>query len=112
MEKDKGIRLRPEEVLALGKDLSSEAKLLLSTIKKPEKTDEALDAGLVGRYSVDVYVNANGLVTQVEISKKIGYGMDALVKKAARGARFTPRKNAKGLPIPGWTNIIFRFTED
>lgn len=112
MDKDRGLRLRPEQVQALDKDLSQDASLILSSVRKPSKTERALDAGLIGRYVVDVYVNEAGLVTAAEIPKKIGYGMDDLVRKAALQARFKPRRNAKGFAIPGWTQIVFRFTED
>ena len=112
MTKDLGIRLKPEEIQALGTDLSSDAVLIRSTIRQIDKTDEALDMGLTGRFVVDVYVDAAGKVTSAELSKKIGYGMDRLVLQAARRARFKPRRNPKGRPMPGWTTIVFRFTEE
>ena len=111
MAKDEGIRLKPEEVAALGKSLAQDAKLIPSSVPKVEKTDSALDAGLVGRYVVDVFVDASGQVTSAELRRSIGYGMDALVLSAAKKARFKPRRNAKGVPMSGWTKIIFRFTE-
>ena len=112
MEKDRGLRLRPEDVEALGQDLSAGAKLIGSSIPKIDKTSQALDAGLTGRWTVDVYVDEKGRVRRSEMSRKIGYGMDPLVRSAADNARFHPRRNAKGDPVPGWTRIIFRFTED
>lgn len=112
MAKDKGIRLKPEEVAALGKDLSSPAVLIRSSIKKVEKTDDALDAGLIGRFRVDVYVASDGIVTSVDLEKKVGYGMDTRLLAAAKKARFKPRLNVKGKPVPGWTQITFRLTED
>ncbi len=112
MVADKGIIMKPEDIAQLASDLSQDAKLIRDSVQKIDKTPEALDAGLTGRFEVAVFVNTQGLVTSANLDKKIGYGMDALVVAAALKARFLPRRNPQGVPIEGWSSIVFRFTED
>lgn len=109
MVADEGKRLKPEEVKPLGnEDLSSDPKLIRSSIETPTYTDAAIDAGLEGTFAVDVYVDASGAVTSADLPKKIGYGMDKKVMAAAEKARFEPRKDKMGRAVAGWTTISFR----
>jgi protein TonB len=107
MKEDEGKRLTPEQIAALKKDLSADAILIQGSFKDPEYTPEALEANLEGKYVVDVFVTEDGSVTECELRKKIGYGMDSKVLAVAKSARFIPRKNAKGIPIAGWAEIKF-----
>lgn len=107
MQKDEGKRLTAEEIQALEQDLSSDAILIHGSFTPPEYTQAALDAYLEGRFVVDVYVDEKGNVVEAELRKKIGYGMDARVIEVAKSSRFTPRRNAKGVPLAGWTEIAF-----
>lgn len=109
---DEGKRLKPEEIQALEQDLSTDAKLIPDSFQKPAYTPDAEDAGLEGSFAVDVYIDGNGNVTEAELPKKIGYGMDSRLLNAARKSRFHPRKDALGRPIPGWTQIKVRFVPE
>ena len=105
---DSGKRIDPDKIQALDADLSSDATLIRSSVKAPELTFDAIDAGIEGRYIVDVFVGPGGRVQDAELEQKVGYGMDSLLLKAAKNARFTPRKNKSGKAISGWTAIAFR----
>jgi TonB family protein len=112
MAPDEGKRLTPEEVAKLAKNLSQDAELIANTFERPPYTPEAEDAGLEGRFVVDVYVNEEGLVTSAELRKPIGFGMDQRVLESAKKSRFRPRRDAKGQPVAGWTEIKVRLTID
>lgn len=106
---DEGVRKKPTEIASVvEEDQSSDAKLVTSSVITPVYTEEALDAGLERLVAVDVYVDAEGLVTSAELRTPIGYGMDQRLLDAAKKAKFIPRKDAKGRPIPGWTEMKFR----
>ncbi len=108
--KDEGIRLSPEQVKGLAKDLSEDAALISSTFEQPAFTPEAEEAGLEGSYVIEVYVDREGRVTDAELRNKIGYGMDERVLASARKARFKPRRDPLGKFLEGWTEIRVRLT--
>jgi len=105
MTEDKGIRV--EEAPAMDTDLSADAKLIVSSIVTPQYTDAALDASFEGYVTVDVFVDETGAVTDAEMKKKVGYGMDDRILAAAKNARFTPRKDKLGKALKGWAEIKF-----
>ena len=107
---DEGKRLRPEDIEELDTDLSEDARLIVESFEKPQYTVEAEDSGLEGRFVIDVYVDASGRVIEVDLRKKIGFGMDNRVIASVKNARFQPRKNALGQPISGWTELKVRLT--
>jgi protein TonB len=109
MVEDDGKRRKAEDVQPMAaEDLTADAKLIMSSVTTPKYTDDAVDANLEGSFTVDVYVSDSGNVTQAELRKKVGYGMDARLLDAAKQARFTPRKNKLGRPEAGWSEIKFR----
>jgi len=105
MKEDEGKRL--EQVDALRGDMSAPARLIAQTLAPPPYTEEALDAAVEGSFIVDVFVNLDGTVRDVELRKKIGYGMDSRVLAAVRAAKFIPRKNRFGVSEEGWTELKF-----
>jgi len=107
MEADKGVRLSPDEIQALEKNLSSDAILIQGSFEIPKYTQAALDADAEGKFIVDVFVNKAGEVVDAELRKKVGYGMDERIVESAKSSKFIPRKNAKGVPIEGWAEIKF-----
>ncbi|MCX6116102.1 MAG: energy transducer TonB [Proteobacteria bacterium] len=107
MVEDTGKRVNPNDVKPLGGDLSSPAILQRDTIIVPPYTDQALDASLEGSWIVDVYVDVQGNVTEADLRKKIGYGMDEKVVASAKQAKFIPRKNKFGAAEAGWAEIKF-----
>lgn len=104
MMEDTGERAKtpPPELQA---DLSADAALIRSTIVDPKYTDAALDANLQTTVLVDVFVDENGVVQEVELKKKVGYGMDERIIETMKNAKFTPRKNKLGRPEAGWTEV-------
>jgi protein TonB len=92
---------------AITADLSAPPAVIKSTVPVPQYTEDAIDAAFEGVFEVDVYVDATGKVTSVELRKKVGYGMDARIEEAARAARFTPQKNRLGQPEAGWGSLTF-----
>lgn len=106
---DEGKRIDPNDIKALsGEDLSSDPKLIFSTMKTPQYTDDAVDANLEGLFVVDVFVDKQGIVQSVELVKRVGFGMDERILGAARAAQFVPRKDRVGNAIEGWTQIKFK----
>ncbi len=109
MTGDEGRRLKPDDVKPLtDEDLTADASLIRASVLAPVYTDAALDAALEGTYTVEAFVDAAGAVTDAQLPKKIGYGMDEKVLAAARQARFHPRTDKLGKAIPGWTEVKFR----
>ena len=107
MIEDTGKRVKPDQVEALGGDLSEPAKLIRGSVKDPGYTTEAEDANIEGVWIVDVFVEVDGRVSSAELRKKIGFGMDQRVMEAAKAARFSPRKNKLGVSERGWAEIKF-----
>lgn len=106
---DEGKRLKAEDVQSLtDEDLTADASLIRASVQTPQYTDQAIDAELEGLFTVEVYVDASGSVTDAQLPKKIGYGMDERVLAAARKARFNPRKDRLGKALAGWTEMKFR----
>jgi protein TonB len=108
MTADEGKRLKAEDVQQYQQDLTADPVLILSTVQVPEYTAAALDAGLEGSFLLEVFVNADGTVGDIEVKQKIGFGMDDLVIKAMKNARFEPRKNRLGAAQAGWADVKFR----
>ncbi|MGE0174730.1 MAG: energy transducer TonB [Oligoflexales bacterium] len=107
MTEDEGKRLKPEDVKPLDADLSRDPILIASSIKKPEYTDQALSTGFEGLVVVSVFVNDTGDVSDAEIDKEVGYGMDERIIQSARQAKFQPRLDKNGNPVSGWAEIKF-----
>ena len=105
MVEDEGIR--KDEVDEFVGDLSRDPILVRDSISIPRYTEAAIDAAIEGYYVVDVYVDESGTVVEAELRRKIGYGMDRRILSAARAARFQPRLNRLGKPLPTWTEIKF-----
>lgn len=104
MTEDTGERAKtpPPELQA---DLSSDAKLIRSSIQDPKYTDEAVEANVQGVVAVDVFVDEAGNVQEVELKKKVGHGMDQRIIDSLKAAKFEPRKNRLGRPEAGWTEV-------
>jgi len=117
LAEDKGLRLPAKDIKDLpsgdpadngNKDLSADAEMILSSVKKPDYTDEALDAHLEGLIIVDVFVDKTGHVQSAELRKKVGFGMDERILKVVKNIQFKARKNKKGQGIDGWTEVKFK----
>ncbi len=107
---DKGMRIEKEELneIPIGQDLSEQPHLIRSTVQLPQYTEEALDNNIEGIFAVEVYVDENGNVTQSELKKNVGFGMDEKLLEAARQVRFMPAKDRYGKSMGVWTEIKFK----
>lgn len=109
MDADKGQRIKPEEFKALpGEENGTQPQLIRSSIEDPGYSDEALDRGIEGTFTVVVYVDEEGVVTKAELKQKIGFGMDERVINAAKKVKFIPGKDPMGREAGQWTEIKFR----
>jgi len=75
---------------------------------KPEYTEEALEAEIEGEFVMKVYVDERGQVTKAICSKKVGYGMDAVLEAAARSAIYEASRDLLGNPVASWESITFQ----
>ncbi len=108
MSSDDANRVKDLKALSGEQDLSAQAQIIRSSVEIPEYTEDALDNSIEGTFAVSVYVDENGVVSQAELKRKIGYGMDEKVLAAARKTRFTPALDRLGKETGGWTEIKFR----
>jgi TonB family protein len=109
MHPDDGPRERLDDVKSLGgQDASADAMLIASSVVVPKYTDEAIDANVEASVPVDVFVDTQGSVTDVELKKRVGFGMDERIIASAKHAKFLPRKDQYGRAVAGWTEIRFR----
>ncbi len=92
------------------RDLSRPEPLLIAC-QKPALTDEALDAGLQGPFGLEVFVGKDGGVKKVDLEKKIGYGMDQVLRKAGLSCRFRPALHPSGKPYATWGGVTIRVLE-
>ena len=104
MIEDEGIRVKEAEEFV--GDLSQRAKLL--SFEKPSYTEDAIDSELEGIVIISVFIDKKGVVLEAELEKKIGFGMDELLTRAAKSARFSPRLNRYGKAVEGWDEITVR----
>jgi periplasmic protein TonB len=76
----------------------------------PQYTDEAREAKLQGRVTLQVLVGADGRAAQVRIVQGIGLGLDERAAQAIRGWKFVPAQDAGRRPVPAWITVeaIFR----
>ena len=107
LKEDEGKRLKPEDVGKLQQDCSSDARLIRETVTTPKYTEAALDANLEGAFVVDIFVDAQGVVLEAELRKKVGFGMDERIIESVKSSKFVPRKNKVCGSIAGWAEIKF-----
>ena len=76
----------------------------------PQYTDEAREAKLQGKVTLQVLVGADGRASQIRIVQGIGLGLDEQAVQAIRGWRFVPAHDAARRAVPAWVVVeaIFR----
>jgi len=76
----------------------------------PQYTDEAREAKLQGRVTLQVLVGADGRAVQIRVVQGIGLGLDERAAQAIRGWKFTPARDAAHRAIPAWVTVeaVFR----
>jgi periplasmic protein TonB len=73
-------------------------------------TDEAREAKLQGRVTLQVLVGADGRALQIRVVQGIGLGLDERAAQAIRGWKFVPARDAAHRTVPAWVTIeaVFR----
>jgi protein TonB len=76
----------------------------------PQYTDEAREAKMQGRVTLQVLVGADGRASQIRIVQGIGMGLDERAEQAIRGWKFVPARDAARRAVPAWATIevVFR----
>jgi|SRR6266853_4295209 len=76
----------------------------------PQYTDEAREAKLQGRVTLQVLVGADGRALQIGVVQGIGLGLDERAAQAIRGWKFTPARDAAHRAVPAWVTVeaVFR----
>jgi TonB family protein len=76
----------------------------------PQYTDEAREAKLQGKMTLQVLVGADGRASQIRIVQGIGLGLDERAERAIRGWKFVPAHDAAHRPMPHWIVVeaVFR----
>jgi len=76
----------------------------------PQYTDEAREAKLQGKVTLQVLVGADGRALQVRVVQGIGLGLDERAAQAIRGWKFLPARDAARHAVPEWVTVeaVFR----
>ena len=76
----------------------------------PQYTDEAREAKLQGKVTLQVLVGADGRAAQIRIVQGIGLGLDERAAQAIRGWKFVPAHDAARRVVPAWVVVeaVFR----
>ena len=76
----------------------------------PQYTDEAREAKLQGKVTLQVLVGADGRAWQIRVVQGIGLGLDERAAQAIRGWKFVPARDATHRDVPAWVTIeaVFR----
>jgi protein TonB len=76
----------------------------------PQYTDEAREAKLQGKVTLQVLVGTDGRAAQIRIVQGIGLGLDERAEQAIRGWKFVPAHDAARRTVPAWVTVeaVFR----
>ncbi len=76
----------------------------------PQYTDEAREAKLQGKVTLQVLVGADGRALQIRVVQEIGLGLDERAAQAIRGWKFMPARDAARRAVPAWVTVeaVFR----
>lgn len=76
----------------------------------PQYTDEAREAKLQGKVTLQVLIGADGRASQIKIIQGIGMGLDERAAQSVRTWKFIPAHDATRRAVPVWVTIevVFR----
>jgi len=76
----------------------------------PQYTDEAREAKLQGKVTLQVLVGADGRALQIRVVQGIGLGLDERAAQAIRGWKFVPAHDTARRAVPAWVTVeaVFR----
>lgn len=86
----------------------------MKTLPKPVKVpvlpypEKAKNRGIQGSVVLEVTVGKDGKVLRVKVIRGLGYGLDAVAKRALKRARFKPAMGSNGKPMV--YKIRYRYT--
>jgi TonB family protein len=87
--------------------------LIAESKVEPKYTDEARDANIQGAVVMEIFIDAEGHVTDTRVLKPLGYGLDEKAIEAVSAWRFNPAtKNGKPVAIKATAEINFRLLDD
>ena len=92
-------------VFTIGRGVTA-PRLLYKT--DPEYSEDARRAKYQGEVQLRVIVDENGVVRQIEISRRLGLGLDEKAVEAVRKWRFQPGRR-DGKPVPVWAVVEVNF---
>ncbi len=75
---------------------------------EPEYPELARRLGMEGRVVLRLYIDERGILTDVEVIKKAGYGFDEAALRAVRASRFRPAVR-DGMAVPSVAILPVRF---
>jgi TonB family protein len=75
---------------------------------EPEYTKEALDAKLEGFVALSITVSVDGVASDIQIVKGLGFGLDEKAVECLKKWRFSPATR-NGEPIPAKAQVEIRF---
>ena len=76
----------------------------------PTYTDKARAAKVSGTVVLHFIVNEEGHVTNIQVKRSLGHGLDEKTVEAARNWRFKPAVGPEGKPVPVWTDVEVKFS--
>jgi len=76
----------------------------------PQYTDEAREAKLQGKVTLQVLVGVDGRAAEVQIVQGIGLGLDERAAQAIRSWKFVPAQDSGRRPVSTWVTVeaVFR----
>jgi protein TonB len=71
----------------------------------PQYTDEAREAKLQGKVTLEVLVGSDGRAAKIRVVQGIGLGLDERAEQAIRGWKFVPARDAARRAVPAWVTV-------
>ena len=87
-------------------DLNGMSAPKLVVKPEPRYSEEAREARIQGAVRAKVFIDTDGLVSQVEIVQPLGFGLDLAAMESLAQWRFEPARRIKdGTPVGVWVNV-------
>jgi protein TonB len=75
----------------------------------PSYSDEARAAKVSGTVVLHFIVTEDGHVTNIQVKRSLGYGLDEKAVEAVGNWRFKPAVGPEDKPVPVWTDVEVNF---
>lgn len=90
-------------------DLGSIGVLKCMECPDPSYSEEARAAKVSGIVVLHLIVTEEGLVTNIQVKRSLGHGLDEKAAEAVGNWRFKPAVGPEGKPVPVWTDVEVNF---